>query len=196
MRFSDLPLSVTSIASTAALAAALGAATMLWPAQDRPSDMMPVIFEEITITADAPEEPAVVAVLDAPGRSFAAGQPVTVQARIENRGTEPVVVSAAGPYDLAVQRTASPQPMSGGDVMFLSLAQAGDQDSVVLKPGQSVTRVLDLGTEQPFDRPGTYRVTGSWLGADAPAYLPAFEVVVDEPATLAQKDAARPVPGA
>ena len=196
MRFSDLPLSPSSLALTSIVAAALGVATFgAGDPASKPLSSLPVVFEEVTVTAPA-DEPDVAVSLRSERESWLAGESITLEAVIENRGTEPVVVSAAALYDLAVQRISSPSPMGLGDVTFLALAEAGAPDTVALGPGESVSRLVRIGADQPFHEPGLYRVSGSWLGGDQPASVSAFDVLVQGSESIAQRPSPRRSPGA
>ena len=192
MRFSDLPLSPASLTVTSIVAAALGMATMTWSgsAPSRPDATLPVVFEEMTVTAPA-DEPAVSVTLRPARESWLAGEDVTLEAVIQNDGSRPVVVSAAALYDLAVQRMRSPNPMGLGDVTFVALAEAGASEAIVLGPGETAIRTVKLGADQPFDEPGLYRVSGTWLGGEAPAQVPAFEVLIEASEAIAQKQVRR-----
>lgn len=179
--------SFASLLTTAAVGATLGMASILWPAAPEAADpaSMPVVVEEMTITAP---QPGLTVTLRPEREEYIAGEAVRLLATVANGSDRPVAVSEAGIYDLAVQRVTSPLPSRHGDVAFLALAEAGDA-TVILQPGQVRSRVVMLGSDAPFDEPGRYRVTGSWLGARTPSALAAFDVVIEGSESIA----ARPV---
>lgn len=196
MRFSDIPISPASLAATTIVAAAFGLATVSWTSTDAvsPADL-PMMYEEVTVTAEA-EPSSVMVELRSQRSIWLAGENIVLEAEITNLTDAPAFVSAAGLYDLAVQRVSSPDAMAPGGIAFLALAEVGAEDSIVLAPGQTITRQVEVGSDEPFDRPGRYRVSGSWLGADHPAVVPAFEVVVQPDEAIASQQAGRPAPGA
>lgn len=196
MRFSKLPISPASLAATTIVAAALGMATVTWTASDRPSiHDMPVMYEEMTVTAEA-GYPGVLVGLRPTRDGYIAGETIEFEAVVENASDEPQLISASGLYDLAVQRISSPDPMSPGSVTFLALAEVGGDDALVLAPGETITRIVSVGAEQPFDLPGRYRVSGSWLGADVPSKVGAFDVVIHADQAIAAQGSPRKTPGA
>lgn len=197
MRLSDLHISPISLALTTVVAATLGVATMVWPASNVPDASMPVMYEELTITITAvAAEPAVVINLRSARANWLVGEAVTFEAQIQNLSTEAVTVSAAGLYDLAVQKLSSPSPEGLGEVTFLALSEVGRSSSIHLAPGEIAMRLVKLGADQPFDEPGRYRVSGAWLGGDAPAAVAAFDVVIDASESVAEKSIPRRNPGA
>lgn len=177
--------SIASLLTTAAVGATLGMASVLWTSAPEAGDpsSMPMVVEELTITAPLP---APTVTLRPEREEYLAGETVRLLATVANDSDRPVAVSEAGIFDLAVQRVTSPAPSRSGDVAFLALAEAGDA-TMVLQPGQARERVITLGSDAPFDEPGRYRVTGSWLGSRAPSEFAAFDVVIAAPESVAAR---------
>jgi hypothetical protein len=181
-------LSLASLTTTAALGAAFGALTIAWSStpQAAPPASLPVMTEEVTVTAPADVEPGLVMDVHPDREAYLAGEEIRLHATLTNVSDAPLTLSSAGTYDLTVQRVRSDAPMGADDVTFLALAQAAD-GTMVLEPGASVERTVTAGADAPFDRPGRYVVSGSWLGTSSPAVVPAFGVVIEGSESIAAK---------
>src|SRR5688572_9357197 len=115
MRLRDDVITRTSLLATALVAGLLGIATVPWsPAAEggSPSGVLPPAFE-VTRVMTAPVGGRVLAL--APSReTMDRGEPVAFTARLTNVRDDRSVAREGGVHDLAVQRTATPEPMGLG----------------------------------------------------------------------------------
>ena len=192
-----------SVLTTALVAAALGAASVMWlpaakPASEEP---LPVSIAQFTdsIEVVAPEESLAIDIQ--PTRmAQIVGDDVVLEARVQNKGNSPLLLSRDGVLDLFVQRIASPRlPLGPGglaDVSFLALCEVVKAEPTLLLPGQVIVRTLRLGSSVPFDRPGRYVVGGKWHGDGTDVAVSPFEVVIEECSSLACRKINGPGSGA
>jgi hypothetical protein len=109
----------------------------------------------------------------------AAVQDVVLQARLASKASG--FMTRGGSYDLLVEG-------EDGESTLLSLVSAGDESV----EGGAAGRLVQLGGEPPFDRPGRYTVRGTWTGdGGAPVALLPVEVVVSAPPLVALVPSAR-----
>ena len=141
-----------------------------------------------SIEVVAPDEPLSIDI-QSTRMAQSVGDDVVLEARVQNTGKSPLLLSRDGVFDLFVQRTPSPRlPLGPGglaDVSFLALCEVVKAEPTLLLPGQVIVRTLRLGSSVPFDRPGHYTVAGIWHGDGADIAVSPFEVVIDECSSLA-----------
>jgi hypothetical protein len=195
MRLRDHLITRTSLVATALVAGALGVASVTRSPAAEPGDLAGALaapFEE-TVVITAPVDDLVLEM--APTReAYLLGEPVAFTARLTNVGEDRFLAPDAGVQDLAVERLASVERTGLGGT-FLTLMDV-TAPPIVLAPGQSVLKTIQVGAGEPFDRPGIHRVTGQWLLGDRTVRIPPFDVRIEATMPIAEKTGAVARPGA
>ena len=138
MSSARFPLTFASVLTTALVAAALGAGSVMWQSANAPTANEPLprsvaMFTE-SVDVVAPAEDLAIS-LRPTHLAQQVGDDLILEARLQNTGAEPLSLSRQGVFDLFVRRTASSLPMSLDDVSFLALCEVVKAQPTVLLPG-------------------------------------------------------------